>query len=85
MAISKYAAAAAHSFGRLSTSRISQFFEQHGPATSEDCDRLAADILSCPLLCPPHRCNTSYTCCRISLSLNHCMMFHFSKLLSSVN
>lgn len=48
MDISKYAAEA-KSYDRLSAFQISQFFQRHGPTTINDCNQLAADILSCPV------------------------------------
>ncbi|KAL6405376.1 hypothetical protein AUP68_11129 [Ilyonectria robusta] len=41
--------------------RISRFFKQHSPTTRDDCDRLAADILSCPVAPTPVQGATSYT------------------------
>ncbi|KAF3760059.1 hypothetical protein M406DRAFT_343662 [Cryphonectria parasitica EP155] len=59
MDISKYAAEA-KSYNKLSAFQISRFFERQGP-TRADCDRLAAEILSCPVSPTPIQGATSYT------------------------
>lgn len=60
MDISKYAAGA-DSYEKLSAFQISQFFNRHDLTTNDDCDRLAADILSCPVTPTPVQGATSYT------------------------
>jgi hypothetical protein len=60
MDISKYTAEAA-SYDKLSAFQISQFFKRHDLTTRDDCDRLAADILGCPVTPTPVQGATSYT------------------------
>ncbi|KPM39356.1 hypothetical protein AK830_g7208 [Neonectria ditissima] len=60
MDISEYAAEAS-SYDKLSAFQISRIFERHGPITSDDCNRLAADILCCPVTPTPVQGATSYT------------------------
>ena len=59
MDISKYAAEAL-SYDKLSAFQISRFFKRHG-LTSDDCDRLATDILNSPVTPTPVQGATSYT------------------------
>ncbi|KAH8657250.1 hypothetical protein BGZ61DRAFT_465944 [Ilyonectria robusta] len=60
MDVFKYAAEA-DSYDKLSAFQISRFFKQHSPTTRDDCDRPAADILSCPVAPTPAQGATSYT------------------------
>lgn len=60
MDISKYAAEP-DSYDILSAFQISRFFERHGPTTRNDCDRLATDILRCPVTATPVQGASSYT------------------------
>lgn len=60
MDISMYAAGA-DSYDKLSAFQISRFFERHSPTTSDDCDRLAVNILGCPVTPTPVQGATSYT------------------------